>query len=127
MVGLIAYLFLQQRPSSIGSDSGAAIVSVTLPKLSGASERGELTFNTNCASCHGKNAAGKDGFGPPLVHKIYEPNHHGDMAFVLAAKQGVRQHHWDFGNMPAVAGVTDAEIADIIAYVRALQLANGIE
>ena len=64
---------------------------------------------------------------PPLVHKIYEPSHHGDAAFLLAAKQGVRAHHWKFGNMPAVEGVTQAGVLNIIAYVRALQKENGID
>lgn len=115
---------LQNDPTEI---SGAAIVDVIVPTLEAAASNGESAFNTNCASCHGKNAAGQDGVAPPLVHKIYEPSHHGDMAFVLAAKQGVRQHHWPFGNMPPVPGISDTDISNIIAYVRALQRANGIQ
>ena len=46
------------------------------------------------------NAAGQNGVAPPLVHKLYEPGHHSDMAFIMAAKNGVRSHHWRFGNMP---------------------------
>ena len=57
---------------------------------------------------------------------IYEPNHHGDMSFRLAARQGVRAHHWDFGNMPPVEGVTDEDVIKITRYVRELQKANGI-
>lgn len=57
---------------------------------------------------------------------IYEPGHHADGAFFLAAARGVRQHHWSFGDMPAVPDVTPQEVAAIIAYVRALQRANGI-
>jgi hypothetical protein len=48
------------------------------------------------------------------------------MAFVLAAAQGVRAHHWGFGNMPAIEGVTNEDVVQITAYVRALQRANGI-
>ena len=49
------------------------------------------------------------------------------MAFVLAARNGVRAHHWPFGNMPPVEQpLTDGELAAIIAYVRELQRANGI-
>lgn len=70
---------------------------------------------------------GKQGFGPPLVHKIYEPSHHGDAAFQVAAAQGVRAHHWRFGNMPPQDGVTAGDVTAIIAYVRELQRANGIE
>jgi hypothetical protein len=48
------------------------------------------------------------------------------MAFLLAARQGSRAHHWSFGDMPPVPGVSDAELADIIAFVREVQHANGI-
>ena len=49
------------------------------------------------------------------------------MAFVLAARNGVRAHHWPFGDMPPVGQpLTDGELAAIIAYVRELQRANGI-
>lgn len=118
-------LFFRGAPT--GGGSGDSLAEVTVPQLTDIQMQGEAVFKTNCASCHGVNAAGKDGFGPPLVHKIYEPSHHGDMAFVLAVKQGVRAHHWKFGNMPPVAGVSDPEIQAIIAYVRALQRANGIQ
>jgi mono/diheme cytochrome c family protein len=85
-----------------------------------------LAFDANCASCHGANAAGQDGVAPPLVHIIYEPNHHGDASFLLAAKNGVRAHHWPFRDMPAVQNITDDSIALIVTYVRELQRANGI-
>tara|TARA_R100000935_G_scaffold27823_1_gene48079 strand:- start:569 stop:1009 length:441 start_codon:yes stop_codon:yes gene_type:complete len=104
-----------------------AIVSVTLPASFSEQEQiGARAYDAACAACHGANAQGQDGIAPPLVHKIYEPGHHGDMAFVLAAKTGVRAHHWRFGNMPAVEGVTKADVLNIVAYVRALQRANGI-
>lgn len=87
---------------------------------------GETTFNATCAACHGKQAAGTD-HGPPLVHKIYEPNHHGDQAFQLAAANGVRAHHWEFGNMPKVEGVTPGDVDQIVKYVRWLQRQAGIQ
>lgn len=105
---------------------GAALVAVTVPELSGDALEGEALFARNCADCHGADAAGREGFGPPLVHKIYEPGHHGDGAFFLAAARGVRAHHWTFGDMPPVETVTETEVAKIVAYVRALQRANGI-
>ena len=101
------------------------LASLTVPELTPDQEDGRALFDANCAACHGVNAAGSDQ-GPPLVHRIYEPSHHGDMAFVLAARQGVRAHHWRFGNMPAVEGVSEEDILQITAYVRALQRANGI-
>ena len=107
--------------------SGAAMVQVIVPDTFSDNARiGQVAFEAKCAVCHGANAAGQDGVAPPLVHKIYEPSHHGDAAFLLAAKNGVRAHHWRFGNMPPVEGVTDGDVKMIVAYVRELQRANGI-
>lgn len=107
--------------------AGMAIVDVTLPEtLSANAEIGKMAYDAKCAVCHGANAAGQDGVAPPLVHKIYEPSHHGDAAFLIAAKNGVRAHHWRFGNMPPVEGVTDGDVKMIVTYVRELQRANGI-
>lgn len=50
-----------------------AHLDVTVPKLSGVAIEGEKVFAENCVVCHGENAAGSD-LGPPLIHKIYEPN-----------------------------------------------------
>ncbi|AUR01478.1 Cytochrome C oxidase, cbb3-type, subunit III [Shimia marina] len=109
------------------SRTNGPMVDVVLPEtLSANAEIGKLAYDAKCAVCHGANAAGQDGVAPPLVHKIYEPSHHGDAAFLLAAKNGVRAHHWRFGNMPPVEGVTDGDVKMIIVYVRELQRANGI-
>lgn len=105
---------------------GEAIVEVVVPSLDEDAAAGEILFSGSCASCHGTNAAGMEGLAPPLVHIIYEPNHHGDGAFYSAVQNGVRQHHWRFGDMPPVEGVSEAETAKIINYVRILQRANGI-
>ena len=100
-------------------------VEVTVPALSAPAMAGSEVFAANCQVCHGTNASGGPG-GPPLVHIIYEPNHHGDGSFVAAVRNGVRQHHWNFGNMAPVPGIADQQILEIITYVRELQRANGI-
>jgi mono/diheme cytochrome c family protein len=87
---------------------------------------GETKFNASCVACHGKQAAGTD-HGPPLVHKIYEPNHHGDPAFQRAAANGVKAHHWEFGNMPKIEGVNSDDVDQIVKYVRWLQRQAGIQ
>jgi mono/diheme cytochrome c family protein len=89
-------------------------------------QAGETTFNANCAACHGIQAAGTD-HGPPLVHKVYEPNHHGDQAFQRAAANGVQAHHWQFGNMPKIESVTPGDVDQIVKYVRWLQRQAGIQ
>lgn len=88
-------------------------------------QKGEAKFNANCAACHGERGRGTDQ-GPPLVHKIYEPNHHGDAAFFIAAAKGVRAHHWKFGDMPKIDGVKREDVEQIVLYVRWLQRQAGI-
>lgn len=120
--------FLFERSSDEPSvEQGQAMVEVVIPPLDATTKLGERLFNESCASCHGANAAGQQGIAPPLVHKIYEPGHHADGAFFLAVKQGVRAHHWPFGDMPPVEGLTQKDVERIVAYVRLLQKANGIQ
>lgn len=91
---------------------------------------GKKLFDKHCAACHGSDLKGNDKGdkkGPPLLHKIYEPSHHGDAAFQLAAKNGVRAHHWPFGDMAPVPQVTPDDVAHITAYVRAEQRKVGIQ
>jgi mono/diheme cytochrome c family protein len=107
-------------------DRGVTRVEVHSPDLSPVARAGQAAFEKSCASCHGLTAGGTDQ-GPPLVHRIYEPGHHADAAFVLAASRGVPQHHWDFGSMPPQPQVGERSLQQIIAYVRELQRANGIE
>ena len=137
-LGLIGWRALQpsaavQGHSMVPPDTseiaqGAALVDLILPaELSADAQIGKRGFEAACAQCHGQNAAGQNGIAPPLVHIIYEPNHHGDAAFILAAQNGVRAHHWNFGNMPPVDGVTQADVKFITQYIRELQRANGIE
>jgi cytochrome c len=114
-------------PVNTTAQAGEPIVQVQLPQSFGVdAQRGEIAFVERCAACHGTNAVGQVGVAPPLVHKIYEPSHHGDASFVRAAFVGVQQHHWPFGSMPPVEGITELEIKDIISYIRELQRANGI-
>lgn len=107
--------------------AGDPIAEVRLPAaLSPLARNGKLAFEAKCAACHGDNATGREGAAPPLVHKIYEPGHHGDQSFFMAVQNGVRAHHWPFGNMPPVPGLTRGDVKGIVAYVRELQRENGI-
>lgn len=114
-------------PNTSRIAEGDPIVEVALPaELSAQETMGRTAYDGLCAQCHGANAAGQNGIAPPLVHVIYEPTHHGDEAFWTATQQGVRAHHWQFGNMPAIDGLTRADVKNIVAYIRALQRENGI-
>lgn len=130
LVAGLGYLFwpvAEQTPQPAGTVMGNALAEVIVPEVfSENAQIGARAYTANCAVCHGDNAAGQDGIAPPLVHVIYEPNHHGDESFQRAAAVGVQSHHWRFGNMPPVEGITRGDVTMIIAYIRELQSANGI-
>lgn len=107
-------------------DGRRAEVRVRVPKLSAVAQSGRLPFDRSCSACHGVHVAGS-AKGSPLVHRAYHPGLHGDSAFDLAVRWGVRAHHWSFGDMPPQPDVTATELANITRYVRELQRANGIE
>jgi len=88
-------------------------------------DRGEKHFHDNCARCHGQQARGSE-LGPPLVNEVYRPSHHANLAFYWAVRDGVKQHHWQFGDMPPIEGLSPQDVADIIAYIRREQRNNGI-
>jgi mono/diheme cytochrome c family protein len=87
---------------------------------------GKVLFANHCAGCHGGDLKGSEK-GPPLLHKVYEPSHHADAAFQLAVANGVRAHHWKFGDMAAVKAVTPDDVAHITAFVRMEQRKVGIK
>ena len=120
------YYWLESRKISAPEGGGPEMVAVEVPQLSQAAAQGKLVFEQFCAACHGANAAGQEGVAPPLVHRIYESGHHADVAFQIAAQNGVRAHHWPFGNMPPIEGITAEQVAQVVTYVRELQRANGI-
>lgn len=82
--------------------------------------RGQVLFEKNCSSCHGVNLMGSEK-GPPLLHAFYKPSHHGDDAFYRAGLKGVKAHHWNFGDMPPVSGMTESRMKAIVAYIRYFQ------
>ena len=132
-----ALLFVVIGAIALGAIAAAAILSIVRQEdqaftvevkpapLSQEGEAGAALFKVNCQVCHGPNAAGTK-LGPPLIHDIYNPGHHSDQAFYLAAATGVRQHHWPYGDMPPQPQVAREEVTQIIRYIRELQEANGI-
>ncbi len=87
---------------------------------------GEVLYQANCASCHGVDLRGTDK-GPSHLSNVYEPNHHGDASFLLAVRNGSPQHHWRFGDMEPIEGLTDDDIVAITAFVREQQAVYGFE
>jgi mono/diheme cytochrome c family protein len=105
--------------SACGGDGDAAT-----GEADGDTAVGEALYAENCASCHGADLSGTNR-GPSHLSKVYEPGHHSDESFRSAILNGSPQHHWNFGPMPAIGGLDDAEIEAIIAYVRQQQTERG--
>jgi len=87
--------------------------------------KGVKLYNQHCSICHGRSLEGSK-LGPPLLHPFYKASHHGDSAFYRAALKGVRAHHWKFGDMPPVKGMTVIKMESIIPYIRWYQKENGL-
>lgn len=116
-IAVVAFDGEDQAPAPDTGDRGQATAVI------GA---GEVMYEANCAVCHGTDLRGT-ATGPSHLSIVYEPNHHGDAAFVFAVRRGVQQHHWPFGDMEPVPGLSDDDIAAIIAYVRDQQRIHGFE
>jgi len=115
-------------PMHSGADTAPPLSpeQVVVPELSPVALSGKKVFEKSCAACHGINAAGTDR-GPPLIHSLYRPGHHGDDAFYMAATRGVIAHHWRFGNMPPVQEqISEAQMRWLVKYIREMQVANGV-
>ena len=106
----------------------AALVVVTgvaAPKANAAPPRippGAKVFNDNCTGCHGANGTGQPGLFPSLAANPYVS---GDakrvihtVKFGLTGKIVAKGVKYD-GVMPAWHGtLTDAQIADVVSYIR---------
>ena len=87
---------------------------------------GAELYTASCAECHGSDLRGTDR-GPSHLSTLYEPGHHGDGSFQIAVLIGSTAHHWDFGPMPPVEGLSDSDVEAIIAFVRQRQRDEGFE
>jgi mono/diheme cytochrome c family protein len=126
-IRLLSVAFILAGMSSM---TGALGQSMQIPKPSEGlmpnPGKGKVMYATHCASCHGADLKGSDK-GPPMLHKVYEPSHHSDVAFQLAVKKGTRAHHWKFGDMAPVPGLTPDDVAHITAFIRFEQRKVGIQ
>lgn len=87
---------------------------------------GAIVYANSCASCHGADLEGTDQ-GPSQLSIVYEPNHHPDAAYRAAIATGAPQHHWNFGDMPPVEGLSDTEVEAVIGWVRSEQQRQGFQ
>ncbi len=88
--------------------------------------QGKNSYQSNCMECHGDNLLGS-AKGPSLLDDVYKPSHHADLSFYYAVKNGVKQHHWRFGDMPMITRLSPERVKDIITYVRQQQRLSNIQ
>ena len=119
---VIAAISLSVALAACAGDDTATVPLEPIP----AGADGATVYQARCASCHGDDLRGTDK-GPSQLSIVYEPNHHGDDAYRSAILNGVVQHHWCFGNMPAVEDITDEQIELVINYIRNQQQTFGFE
>ncbi|MGB0843668.1 MAG: c-type cytochrome [Alphaproteobacteria bacterium] len=127
VVGAVAYganKYFNHHGMKVTKDANSNLL--VMPELSLEETKGQEIFTENCSTCHGVNGIGSEN-GPPLIHIIYEPSHHGDASFYNAAARGVQSHHWRFGNMPAIETVNRRDVSYIISFIRRVQRANNID
>lgn len=122
-VAAVAVLVAVASPITIAHEGHDLGITVRIPlALSPDAAAGKKLYDEFCATCHGSNVDGTHK-GPSLIP--YDEVHHPDGHFLDAVKSGVEQHHWNFGPMKPVDGLSGEETRKIIAYVRELQAFNA--
>ena len=87
---------------------------------------GESLYQARCAACHGSDLRGT-AVGPSQLSVVYQPGHHPDESYLHAVFNGAQAHHWNFGDMATVVGVTEIDMHRIIAFIRENQRIEGFE
>jgi len=90
-------------------------------------DNGKVVFNSNCAICHGAEAAGTSDWRKPLDDGRYPPpplngTAHGWHHPLKALRRQINQGGEKFGGwMPALSeSLTDAQVDEAIAYIQSL-------
>lgn len=101
--------------------------SPNIPELSTLAQAGRVIINTQCKECHGVDGTGYSRNGPPLLHPMYRSEIYPDHHFKRVLREGRPQKNWRFGPMPAQPQLSDADMNGIIAFVREVHTATGVE
>ena len=85
------------------------------PSARAADDAGAQTYKSNCVVCHGA-----DGTGTPTGKSLKAPDLHSDAVQKMTVAQMVTQVADGKNNMPPFKStLTDDQIKDVVAYVRA--------
>ncbi len=105
--------------SGNGGESGNTVSSTGDPTA------GEAKYNEVCIACHGPAGAGVEGLGKPFTTSDFVPSQTDDelLAFIKTGRPISHPDNTTGVDMPPKGGnpaLTDEQIIDIIAYIRAL-------
>lgn len=95
-----------------------AVVSLSSARVSrGDLSRGAVLFAQNCAGCHG--IGGRGGVAPELANPTFQQAA-GDDFIVTTVRKGRQRTAMPAFQRPGLTGLTDAEIGDLLAFIRSL-------
>lgn len=127
MVLMMLILVAATIPTLWGKEKISIKASPTIPELSASAQHGRVVLNERCADCHGIDGTGGSRKGPPILHSMYRREIFPDFQFKRSVLDGKREKNWRFGPMEPVKGLSDEDINGVIAFVREVQDATGIE
>ncbi len=87
--------------------------------------KGKELFSTTCAACHGPNGEGVTGLGKPFTTSDFVSSQSDEqlLAFIKTGRPTSDPANTTGVDMPPKGGnpaITDAQLVDIIAYIRSL-------
>lgn len=96
------------------------------PQSEPSTATGQRLYQANCASCHGLDALGISGLGKSLVGTQFMQNNSDAelIAFIVEGRSATDSANTTGIPMPPRGGnlaLSDADIADIVAYLRSLE------
>jgi len=110
-----------------GNEKVSIKASPKIPELSALAQHGRTIINERCAVCHGVDGTGGSRTGPPILHPMYRDAVFPDFVFKRSVLEGKREKNWRFGPMPPVEGLSDKDVDGVIAFVREVQTATGVQ
>lgn len=105
--------------------AGNSSTTVTVPPGGGDRVRGEAVFDSTCITCHGPDGVGVEGLGKPLTTSAFAADLTDTelLAFLAVGRAADDPLNTTGIVMPPRGGnpaLTDADLIDVIAYIRTL-------
>ncbi len=129
LVAVMAMVIAACGESTGSEDTAATTVETSAPQATGSGDaiNGEALYNAGCVACHGPNGEGIEGLGKPWVGSEFI---NGSSDEEMVAFLQVGRPSDDPLNTTGIAmlprggnpSLTDADLADLVAYMRVLNL-----